>query len=417
MAMTETHVSPVTASERVEVVDVLRGVAVGGILIGNLQWFSGYGFIPPAISAEYPLSDQIVRYLVHFLVEGKFYSIFSLLFGFGFAMQMSRAAERGDTDASLFKRRLFWLMVIGALHAVFLWYGDILLLYALLGFVLLLFRRTSDERLVKWAMILLAVPIFTYAILLSLFLALAPPDIAAQVAAGQLEGWNQTRQAVPSASYFQILTEYNSGTLVGRWVGLFVQMRVTKVLAMFLIGMYVFRRGYLHDLVANRRIIARAAALGLGIGLGGNAIFAAVARSEADFPPSWSGMLGVILYAVSVPALAIGIVGLIAMLWESEAIKKFLVIFAPAGRMALTNYLMQTVICVFIFYGYGFGQFGRVGAAASTLIAIGIFAAQLLLSWVWLKYFKYGPLEWVWRQLTYRQRLSLRRTEALAANP
>ena len=117
------QIRPISLPERIEVLDVLRGLAVCGILIGNMQWFSGYGMMPPGLAAQIPLADQITRFLVHFFVEGKFYSIFSFLFGFGFALQISRAEERGDTRASVFKRRLTWLLVIGLLHAFLLWAG------------------------------------------------------------------------------------------------------------------------------------------------------------------------------------------------------------------------------------------------------------------------------------------------------
>src|SRR5438876_9024911 len=159
--MSTNHISPVSLQERIEVIDVLRGLAVGGILIGNMQWFSGYGMMPPALETQSPLFDQITHFLVHFFVEGKFYSIFSFLFGFGFALQIARAEERGDSRASLFKRRLFWLLVIGLLHGVFLWAGDILSVYAFMGFLLILFRKKSDSAMLRWAFVLLVVPIVT----------------------------------------------------------------------------------------------------------------------------------------------------------------------------------------------------------------------------------------------------------------
>jgi uncharacterized protein len=139
--MSHTEIGPVSLSDRIEVVDVLRGLAIGGILIGNMQWLSGYGMMPDVMSAQQPLLDRTVDLLIHIFVEGKFYSIFSLLFGFGFAIQITRAAERGDERASVFKRRLFWLFVIGVLHSFLLWAGDILAFYALVGFVLILFRK------------------------------------------------------------------------------------------------------------------------------------------------------------------------------------------------------------------------------------------------------------------------------------
>ena len=117
--MSESQINPISLHERIEILDVLRGLAVCGILIGNMQWFSGYGMMPPALPQQVPLADRITHFLVHFFVEGKFYSIFSFLFGFGFALQIARAEERGDTKASLFKRRLFWLLIIGLASRLF----------------------------------------------------------------------------------------------------------------------------------------------------------------------------------------------------------------------------------------------------------------------------------------------------------
>ena len=157
--ITNSQISPVSGTERLDILDVLRGLAVAGILVGNVQWFSGYGMMPQALAEQAPMADQITHFLVHFFVEGKFYSIFSFLFGFGFALQIARAGERGDRDASLFNRRLFWLLVIGLLHAYLLWAGDILSVYAVMGFVLLLFRRKTDGALLKWAFALVVIPI------------------------------------------------------------------------------------------------------------------------------------------------------------------------------------------------------------------------------------------------------------------
>src|SRR5215212_6961665 len=151
-------INPISSKERIEILDVLRGLAVAGILIGNVQWFSGYGMLPPAMFEQAPLYDQVTNFLVHFFIEGKFYSIFSFLFGFGFAMQIARADERGDRGGSLFKRRLFWLLIIGLLHAYLLWAGDILSIYALMGFLLILFRRKTNDALLKWAFALMAIP-------------------------------------------------------------------------------------------------------------------------------------------------------------------------------------------------------------------------------------------------------------------
>lgn len=403
-------IGPISSKDRIEVVDVLRGIAVGGILIGNMQWFSGYGMAPPEIASTLPVYDQITRYLVHVFIEGKFYSLFSFLFGFGFALQIARAEERGDTKASVFKRRLFWLLVIGLLHGFLLWAGDILSVYALVGFVLLLFRRKSNESLLKWAAALIIFPILFYILGFVLFVSFAPSDIAATIRASQADSWKHAVNTVSNAGYLQIISEYNLQYIVGRYIGLILQMRLPKILAMFLIGVYAYRRGIFQNLSEHKALIRRVLVYGLTIGVIGNLLFAAVAKSEADVPPSAMGLLGVVLYAFSVPALALGIAALVATLWQKGTWQKILGVFAPAGRVALTNYLTQTVVCILIFYGYGLGYFGKFGAVRSTLLALGVFTTQIMISTLWLKYFAYGPIEWIWRQLTYGRRLNLRRS-------
>lgn len=408
--MSKPEISPISLQERIEVLDVLRGLAICGILIGNMQWFSGYGMMPHTLAGQSQFSDQVTHFLVHFFVEGKFYSLFSFLFGFGFALQIARAEERGDTKASLFKRRLFWLLVIGLLHAYLLWAGDILSIYAVMGFLLILFRRKTNSSLLKWAFALMVVPILTYVLLYILFVAFAPPDVVAKIDASQLDYWRAAIKKVQESSYLQIITGYNLNYIVGRYASLILEMRLPKILAMFLLGFYAYRRGFFQDLQSHQPFIRRVLIYTLVLGLAGNIAFATFAGAEAVFPPSPAGIVGVITYAFGVPALALFIIALVATLWQKPAssiARRLLAWLAPVGRMALTNYLLQTSICVLIFYGYGFGYFGKIGATRATLIALAIFLFQIMLSALWLKYFSYGPMEWIWRQLTYRRRLSL----------
>jgi uncharacterized protein len=191
-------------------------------------------------------------------------------------------------------------------------------------------------------------------------------------------------------------------------------MRFPKLLAMFLLGFYAYRRGFFTDLQAHRAFLRRVLVYTLVLGVAGNALLAAVMVSGALFPPSLLGVAGVIGYAVGVPSLALFYIAAVSTLWQSEAWRRVLAHLAPVGRMALTNYLLQTVICVLIFYGFGFGLFGRFGATAATVIALGVFLFQVVVSRMWMSRFSYGPAEWIWRQLTYRRRLSLRARPALA---
>ncbi|PYS90185.1 MAG: hypothetical protein DMF62_05635, partial [Acidobacteria bacterium] len=363
----------------------------------------------PALEAQAPLTDQIVHFLVHFLIEGKFYSIFSFLFGFGFALQIARAEERDDTNASLFTRRLFWLLVIGLLHAYLLWAGDILSIYALMGFVLILFRKKPDESLLKWAFWMVLMPVIWYALLFVLFSVFAPPDAGAAIEKAQADQWNNAVSTVSTSGFWQIVTDYNKNYVVGRYIGLVAGMRFPKILAMFLLGVYAHRKRIFQDLSNNQVLLRKVLIWGFAVGVVGNLVFAILAGNESPVPPSLAAVVGVIGYAFGVPALALFIIALVATLWQKDVWQTLLKLIAPVGRMALTNYLLQTVICVTIFYGYGFGQFGRFGAFNSTLIALAIFAIQIVISALWLRYFEYGPMEWIWRQLTYRKRLSLLR--------
>jgi len=254
----------------------------------------------------------------------------------------------------------------------------------------------------------MAIPILTYLLFYGLFVAFVPPGAVAKLDAAKIDFWNQSVRKVQQSSYLQIITDFNLNYIVGRYLSLLFEMRLPKILAMFLLGLYVYRRGFFQNLSSHQPLIRRVLVYSLILGLAGNVAFAALAGKEAVLPPTPAGVAGVISYAFGVPALALFIIALVATLWQRAAWRRLLAFLAPVGRMALTNYLLQTVICVLIFYGYGFGWFGRVGATAATLTALAIFLFQIIVSWLWLSYFSYGPMEWIWRQLTYRQRLGLR---------
>jgi uncharacterized protein len=406
--MSENQITPISPEERIKVIDALREFAILGILIGNMQWFSGYGVMPPAVAALGSASDHIIHFLIHFFVEGKFYSIFSFLFGFGFALQIAKAEARGDLKASLFKRRLFWLLIIGLVHAYFIWAGDILSIYALTGFILILFRRKSNRSIIKWVIGFWLAPILVYVLLYILFISYAPPDVnIVPDAAKQFEGWNAAAREVSQGSYWHIFTTYNLQYVLFRYVGLFAEMRWTKLLAMFLLGFYAYRRGIFQNLTEHKSFIRRVLIYGLIFGLIGNIVLSYTMLIAPPFPPNALGIAGTIGYVIGVPSLALFYVAAIATLWQKNARHRVLSVFVPVGRMALTNYLMQSIICVVLFYGYGFGLYGTFRATAATLTALVIFIFQIMFSALWLKYFNYGPMEWVWRQLTYGRRLPL----------
>lgn len=403
---------PVVSEERIEVIDALRGLSILGILIANIQFFSGNALMPSFMSEQGVSLNRITQFLIYFFVLGKFYSIFSFLFGFGFALQIARAKERGDIKASFFKRRLFWLLVIGLLHAYLIWAGDILSIYAVTGFFLILFRNKTDKTLLKWAFGLLAFPILFYALIYILSVAFASPETAITPSVEkQTAEWNGLAGILSRGSFLQILEFNVRGLMPFRYVGLLMEMRLPKILAMFLLGVYAYRRGLFNNISAHKEYVRRVMLWGLVLGISGNALLAILMQIDGhSTTPSLLGFAATVAYAFGVPSMALFYIALIVTLWQTrETWRGLLSHLVPVGRMALTNYLLQTLISVSIFYGYGAGQFGKHGVASATVIAFIIFLLQIPASAMWLSYFSYGPMEWIWRQLTYRQRLPILR--------
>ncbi|MES2178630.1 MAG: DUF418 domain-containing protein [Gemmatimonadota bacterium] len=392
---TESSTSP--TRDRIQALDIVRGVAVTGILFANVLVFFGHFVASPERIAALPTAarDAIALMLEHVLVDGKFYSIFSLLFGIGFGLQLARG---GEPALPRFKRRLRILLGIGAIHAVFIWAGDILMLYALLGFTLPWFARKTDRELLRWTLILLAIPTVLYLVALGIWLAVGVEPAAASGGSGM---------PAPMLAYFEAigsggLKDALVGNLVflgARWADLFVTVRFPKVLGMFVLGLWTVRTGIALSPASHRATLLRWSLLGLVVGLPANAIAVWALEKHPYFPPSVGALLGVAMQGVGVPMLAIGYAASISLLLVHGV--RLVSIFAPLGRMALTNYLTHSVVCVVLSYGFGFGLWWHVGASTAMAIAATIIAIQIPLSALWLSRFRFGPVEWVWRRLTY----------------
>lgn len=407
-----TH-QPVAADRRLHVLDVLRGFALFGILQANVLVFSGLLFLAIVGAVDPSPLDEAVGFAVNALVHGKFYSLFSLLFGIGFHLFLSRAETKDIAARALFRRRLGLLLAIGLLHATLLWSGDILTLYALLGFALVPFYGRSSRTLLGWAAGLLALPVVVYALMWGLGMAdpLAPPPAEPGAAPDPGGGFDPIgfMMAGYRGGYLDMLPA-NLVQLAGRWVELFTTVRLPKVLGMFVLGLWVGQRGVARDLDAHAGLLRRVAAWGLGLGLPLNVAAAWLVADAAPYlPASPLGMVEVLTEVVGIPMLALGYAAGIALLMRSPSSSRVLLVFAPVGRMALTNYLLQSVICVFVFYGFGLGLYGEVGPAAAAGVALLVFALQVPLSRWWLGRYRFGPAEWAWRRMTYRVPLALRR--------
>jgi len=384
---------PAGTPERLAQVDALRGFALFGILVVNIGVFSspfyGAGMADPAYSR--PL-DLAVRWLIAWLFETKFYLLFSFLFGYSFTLQMA-AAERGQAAfAPRFLRRLAGLAVLGAAHAVLFYQGDILVTYALLGLGLLLCRRMHPKRALRAALWLIVLASLVWALLGALaFLDPTPVDYTAQYKAEALSAIEAYRGTIGStiAQHLKELAEAVWFTV------LFVQGPF--VFAMFLAGYALGRREALADPWRQPRALGLLCALGLLPGLAGSAAYAT--SSLPSVGPAWE-LPGLAADLLTAPLLSMSYAAAFLLALRTRPGGRIGAWLAPAGRMALSNYLMQSIACAFLFTAWGLRLFAAVSPLAAFGMAVAIFAAQLPLSAWWLRRHAYGPVEWFLRALT-----------------
>ena len=367
--MEKVRYSPVKPSERYVILDALRGFALIGIILANYPEFSLYTFQSAETAASMPSAgiDRVVRFLQYFLVDGKFYTLFSLPFGIGFSIIISHAAERGDGGFRLFYRRMAVLVLIGFVHLMFIWSGDILMLYALMG---------------------MALPLF-----------LSAPAVRAQWHYCRMYGITEEnfgywlRDADTYREVFQFLVQ---GALVR--VQEFVDgNRYFKVMGLFILGFYIGRRKLYADLSSHKALLRRVATVGFAVGLPLSVVYAWSAVGGHPF----GTVAHSVLYLVSVYPLGLAYMSGLCLLYLRSRNARLWRWLAAPGRMALTNYIGQSVVGMFLFYGIGLGLGASVGLATTELIALGVFALQVLFSKFWLHYCQFGPLEWVWRMLNY----------------
>lgn len=385
----------VPAAERIELLDALRGFALFGILLANILYWSGWIFMPAAARVSLAGADAVEwqHFFHHFLVDGKFYTLFSLLFGMGFSLQLARLERRGVDRVRLYRRRLLVLLAIGLVHMVLVWDGDILTLYALLGLLLPLFRNWDERRLLWAAAALILLPLFGVAIFQALewepqrfFYALGDRIGGALGGSpGSEIAWLQRDD--PQAFFAWIMGgwPYRPGSLIESW-------RIPKVLGIMLLGLALGRRLAAGRLFEDRGLMKGTLVVGLAVGVPLNWIYASSANlSQASIP----AILGTVPLALAYGA---GFV----LLWPHA--RPLLSWLAAPGRMALTNYLMQSLLGILLFYGIGFGLVGRVPPLTFYGIAAAIFLAQMLASRLWLARFEQGPMERLWRLATYGRR-------------
>ena len=401
-------ISPVKTSERYVILDALRGFALLGICMANFPEFSLYTFLSPEAVAAMPtaVADTITRYLLYVLVDGKFYTLFSLLFGIGFSIIIRNAERKGANGFRIFYRRMGMLLLFGFLHLMFIWSGDILMLYALLGMLLPLFRRVSDKKLLGWALFFLILPIamdgvceMTHTNLALLFIHLQD-TYCAKYGINEANFAYWLHDAEDYGTVFQFLVQ---GACV-RMQEFIIGNRYFKVLGLFLIGFYIGRHRVYADLEGGRNLLVKVFRRGFTLGLPYSLLYAWSSMSGHPF----GNTLHSVCYFISVYPLGFAYASGLCLLylkWKEGSIWKWL---AAPGRMALTNYIGQSVIGMFLFYGIGLGWGSTIGLWQTEVIVLAVFLFQMLFSRLWLSGFKFGPLEWIWRMLTYGKWLAIR---------
>ncbi len=393
---------PTRPTERIVAIDILRGFALLGILIMNIQGFSmpAAAYSNPTVYGDLTGVNRLVWMLSHIFADQKFMTIFSLLFGAGILLMTEKLDARGQRAWTLHYRRNFWLLLFGLAHAYLLWSGDILVAYALCGFWVYWLRRLRPAWQLALGIFIVSIPALIL-LATSLTMQFTPPEtlhelradwqpasetIAAEVASYR-GGWLQQMDArVPRSAEFQTV-----GLLFwGLW----------RAGGLMLMGMALYRWGVLTG-SRSRSFYFGMVILGLVIGLpvvswGAAQNFAndwmlEFSKFGLGAQPNYWGSLFV----------SAAYIGLLMLFARSRALPWLQTALAAVGRTALTNYLLQTILATAIFYGHGLGLFGSVERVGQIGIVVAIWVVQLVVSPLWLHHYRFGPFEWMWRSLSY----------------
>ncbi|PUB17878.1 DUF418 domain-containing protein [Paenisporosarcina sp. OV554] len=379
-------VQPTELHERVVAIDMMRGFSLLGIFIVNMLAFhTPFYYINPYTWYTDP-SDKDTFQWIDIAIQGSVYPLFSMLFGYGLMMQFRKSQERGISFIPLGLRRLSILLIIGILHAFLIWSGDILITYALSGFIVLFLLRLSRIWLVTIAFLLYVIPNMGLALL-------------SYIVSATGEEFYTGFQEIESS-----LDAFGSGS----WMDIFMQRAADWTYAniesgsLLLIGMTILPYMLLGAAAAKGKLIERTSnkktfwiTLTAVTLVAGFSIKLLPYLFEANFYYMF------VQDIFGGPLVAIGYAGLITLLCQLTIFRKLLNPVAKVGRMSMTTYLSQSVIATTIFYSYGFALYGKIDVLTGTWMAVGIFVIQMIFSEIWLSKFKQGPVEAIWKRVTY----------------
>ena len=399
------RIAPVSKKNRIEILDVIRGFAIFGIIIANIQSWSGYKFIPFEQLATlnfYDLNDTL-KYLFMFFIDTKFYTLFSILFGIGFYLQFNKFMDDQKEFIATYRRRLLYLMLFGAVHAFF-WSGDILFIYGAMGLVFVFFRNFKMKNLLTIS-ILFYYSWLLYDVLFALYLPgfMTVPETSyhtyLDISPAELT------QVFSSGSFFEVL-QMNWHNVYWRYLDLVPSGRLTKVLALFIFGYYLMSISYFTKYAPSFKFLIFWGVSGISITYFSYEIGGTMAGYSHDL----QNVAYKALASTGQILLAMFYISVLTILDKIHFFNRlFHHSFVYVGRMSFTNYVMHTMFGYVIFYSFFGGLFGTMGLLEIMLLAVAIYAVQIVFSTVWQKYFIFGPLEWLWRSLTYKKLFKIRR--------
>ncbi|MFJ8100515.1 DUF418 domain-containing protein [Lysinibacillus sp. NPDC096212] len=397
--------SPISAKERIETLDVLRGFALLGIILANIVWFLYPAYMQEDLSFKnewtsfWNQADYTVHTILTMFVEGKFVMLFSMLFGFGMVIMQERATAKQLNFWGIYSRRLIALFIFGCIHAYFIWFGDILTDYAILGLLLLLMHKLKPK-----AMLIISLTLYSLLLGSFTFGAISSDSTTPMsMSMSMSEESRQLMQVTIDAHQNGDIQELLDANLMERTFytmrnGLYVLFLGNPIfflfsnlpfLLMFLFGAAVAKKKWIHRFEEYRKgfFITWLLTLIFGGTLGW-------------ILPSLSENFSTVQY-ISSPLLTIFYAISLIFIYHTVKGKKILQWLAFPGRMAFTNYIGQSIICTFLFGPFAFGVYGKLHLTTAIIIAIVIFVFQVIFSKLWLSKFRFGPLEYIWRSFTY----------------
>ncbi|MHC4629575.1 MAG: DUF418 domain-containing protein [Planctomycetota bacterium] len=377
----------------------------------NIQIFAMIeaSYLNPTAYGDLTDINKWVSVLSHLFADGKFLSIFSILFGAGIVLMTRKVEARSGSSAGLHYRRTLWLIVIGLTHAYLLWYGDILVGYGMCALLVFLFRRLSPKLLLPLGVLCAAVSSVMF-----LFFGWSTQYWPQEAYQQMLQAWKPSAEIISRE-----ISAYQGGwmeqmshrlpTALKFQTQVFLVFVAWRAGGLMLIGMALFKWGVL-TAQRSRRFYLTLMSIGFGLGVP-IVIYGIVRNYQANWSFDFSMFVGVQFNYWGSILVALGYISLVMLVCKSGYFEGVVRRFAAVGSMALTNYLLQTIICTTIFYGHGLGLFGRVERSVQILIVFAVWVLQLLISPLWLRSFQFGPAEWLWRTLTYLKVQPMRRRE------